>query len=566
MKKVNKGKMFKLHWRKAMRLKKLNLLFFSLFVLLLITACSNSSDSPAEEASDSKNDGETTEASKDGGTLIIGMESDTDVLDPHRAGGWVTMRVNNQMYEPLVGEDLSKSSDEVSVPELIPELAKDWDVSEDGKTYTFHLREDVKFHDGTPFNAEAVEFNIKRLTDESFEYFDKLGKARTFRTFKFYDSVEVVDEHTVNIHLTEPFSDFPRMLAQINSLQIISPEAIKQYGNDGLGDNPVGTGPFKFEERVRGEQITLVKNEDYWGESAHLDKVIFRPLSDSASRVLAIQNDEVDIIAVPPPDALENLEEQGLNIVSGTPPHVWYIGFNFENEIMKDKKVRQAINYAINREGIANELLRGSVHPAYTIQSPGNLGHDPNRKWYEYDPEKAKELLAEAGYEDGFSTVLQTSVDGSGQLLPVDIAEWIQRDLDNVGIDVELDTSEWITYFSDYNEGMDNEVGMNQMSSGRTTPYFLAMVAHSEFKAPGGFNSGRYDNKELDKLMDAASTTIDQDEAITLWKDAEKMIMEDAAFAPIVNDSAPYVVHPRVKDFVVPAEEWYTLAPVWIEQ
>lgn len=501
-----------------------------------------------------------------GNELIIGMESEADVLDPHRAGGWVTMRINYQMFEPLIGEDLSKSSEEAAVPELIPVLAESWEVSEDGKVYTFHLREGVKFHDGTPFNAEAVDFNIKRLTNENFEYFDKIGSSRTFRTWKFFDKSEVVDEYTLNIHLNSPFSEFPRMLAQINSLQIVSPESIITGGNDSVGEKPVGTGPFKFSDRNRGENITLVKNEDYWGKKAKLDTVIFRPMSDPASRVLALQNDEVDIIAVPPPDAIENLEEKGFDILSGTPPHVWYLTFNFDNEYMQDQRVRQAINYAIDREGIANQLLKGTVSPAYTIQSPGSVNFDSSRKWYEYDPEKAKELLAKAGLEDGFNMILQTSVDGSGQLMPVDIAEWIQRDLKKVGIDVTLDTQEWITYFSGYSDGMDSSIGMNQMSAGRTSPFFLSMVAHSDFVAPGGFNSGKYASAGTDELLDRASTAKSEAEALEMWKKAEEKIMTDAAFAPIVHDTAPYVVNKRVKGFVVPSEEWYTLAPVWIDQ
>lgn len=536
--------------------KKSLVLSILLSFVLILTACNVDSGSSADDSKESSG----------GGELIIGMESEADVLDPHRAGGWVTMRITNQMFEPLIGEDLSKSSEESAVPELIPVLAKSWEVSKDGKTYTFHLREGVKFHDGSDFNAEAVDFNIKRLTDENSEYYDKLGVGRTFRTWKFFESSEVVDDNTINIHLTSPFSEFPRMLAQINSLQIVSPEAIKKNGNDSMGENPVGTGPFKFDSRERGKHITLVKNEDYWGEKAKLDKVIFRPLSDPAARVLALQNDEVDIIAVPSPDSIENLKDQGFKVVSGTPPHVWYLTFNFDNKNMKNQKVRQAINYAINREGIANELLNGTVTPAYTIQSPGAINYDAEKKWYEYDPEKAKQLLKEAGLEARFKTTLQTSVDGSGQLIPVDIAEWIQRDLAEIGIDVTLDTQEWITYYSAYSNGMKPDVGMNQMSSGRTSPYFLSMVAHSEFVAPGGFNSGKYVNTRLDKILDKASTSVDENNALELWKQAESIIMEDAAFAPIVNDSAPYVINSRVKGFVIPSEEWYTLAPVYIEE
>lgn len=526
-----------------------------LVLIIILSACNTSSSLTSN----------TSSPTKSGGELIIGMESEADILDPHRAGGWVTMRITYQVFEPLIGEDLSKSSKEQNVPELKPVLAKSFDISEDGKSYTFKLREGVKFHDGTDFNADAVQFNIQRLTDENFEYFDKIASSRTFRTWKFFKDSKVIDEYTIQVNLTKPFSEFPRMLAQINSFQIMSPTSIEKYGNDGVGEHPAGTGPFKYESRKRGSNIILVRNKNYWGEKAKLNKVIFRPLSDPSSRVLALQNDEVDVIAVPPSDSLENLKSEGFKVETGTPPHVWYLTFNMDNKIMQNVKVRQAINYAIDREGISKELLNGSTIPAYTIQSPGSINYNPDKKYYEYDPKKAKKLLEEAGYKDGFSTILQTSIDGSGQLVPVDIAEWIQRDLAKIGINLKIDTQEWITYLAAFNDGMSSDVGMNQMSSGRTTPYFLSMVTNSEFSAPGGFNSGKYKNKELDKVLDAAATSLDEKNALKQWDKAESMIMEDAALAPILNDSSPYVMNKRVKGFVVPSEEWYTLSQVWIE-
>ncbi|ATY85901.1 peptide ABC transporter substrate-binding protein [Kyrpidia spormannii] len=527
-----------------------------MLIAVAVSGCaSKGANAPAET-------GQGTPVS--GGALIIGMESEADQLDPHRGVGWVTMRINNQIYEPLVAEDLSKPSDVRSVPDLVPALATSWKVSDDGLVYTFTLRKNVTFHDGTPFDASAVIFNIRRLTDKSFQYYDKIGASKTFRTWLYYESAKEIDPSTVEIRLKKPFPDFLRVLAQINSLQIVSPAAIQKYGNDGLGDHPVGTGPFRFDSRVRGQSITLVRNDNYWGPKPYLDKVIFRPLPDPASRVLALQNHEVDIIAVPPPDALDKLKSQGFQVVSGRPPHVWYLAFNFQNQYMKSKDVRQAINYAIDREGLAKDLLKGTVQPAYTIQSPANIAYDPSKKWYLYDPEKAKQLLAKAGYPNGFETTLMTSVDGSGQLLPVPMAEWIQRNLAAVGIRVKLDTREWISYLSGYTNGMPPEVGMNQMSSGRTTPYFLAMIAHSKFKAPGGFNSGQYVNPQLDDVMDRAATARTQEESVALWKQAEKIVMEDAAFAPIVNDTAPYVLAPQVHGFIVPAEEWYNLSTVWL--
>ena len=191
-----------------------------------------------------------TSGSGTGGELIIGMESEADVMDPHRAGGWVTMRITYQIFEPLIGEDLTKSSDEQPVPELIPVLAENWEVSEDGKSYLFNLRQGVQFHDGTDFNAEAVKFNLDRLTDENFEYYDQVAASRTFRTWKYYNGAEIIDEHTIKINLSQPFSEFPRMLAQINSFQIMSPTSIETYGNDKVGDNPAGTGPFRYPEDV----------------------------------------------------------------------------------------------------------------------------------------------------------------------------------------------------------------------------------------------------------------------------------------------------------------------------
>jgi peptide/nickel transport system substrate-binding protein len=233
---------------------------------------------------------------------------------------------------------------------------------------------------------------------------------------------------------------------------------------------------------------------------------------------------------------------------------------------MKKKEVRQAINYALDREGMAKNLLGGTVKAAYTVEPPGNPVYDPNHKWYEHNTQKAKELLTKAGYPNGFKTKLMTSVDGSGQLMPVPMAEWIQRNLKEVGIDMELQTSEWISYLANYTNGMQADVGMNQMSSGRTSPFFLAIIAHSAFKAPGGFNSGYYVNPQLDEMMNKASTATDSKVANDNWKKAEEMIMDDAAFAPVVNDSAPYVVSPRVHGFVVPAEEWYSLMSVWMDK
>ncbi len=207
-----------------------------------------------------------------GNVFVIAIESEADILDPQVAGGWVSWRINRQIFEPLVDEDLSIPSAQATVPPLRPGLAESWDISPDGRDYTFHIRRGVKFHDGTPLDAQAVEYNIRRMWDKTSPQYSARAAGQTNFVWKFTDSVQTVDDHTLKIHLTQPFSEFLRMLTQggNGSTAIMSPTALKTYGDD-IADHPVGTGPFKFKERIRGERIDLVRNDDYWGSVPAID-------------------------------------------------------------------------------------------------------------------------------------------------------------------------------------------------------------------------------------------------------------------------------------------------------
>lgn len=491
-------------------------------------------------------------------TLIIGIESETDVLDPQRAGGWVTFRINNQIYDSLVTEDLSTSSEKT--PPLKPGLAEKWSVSKDGQTYTFHLRKGVKFHDGTPFNAEAVDFNIRRAWDKDFKYYDPRSAGNLTATYQNLKKVNVLDDYTIQLIMNQPFTPFLRMLAQggMGSGGIISPTALKKWGNDGYAEHPSGTGPFKFAERVRGEKIVLEKNENYWGKKPSTDRVIFRPIPDPAARVLALESGDVDIIAVPPPDSVKVLKEKGFKVAEGTVPHVWYLSMNFNNKEMQNSKVREAISLAIDRKGMAKELLQNTVTPAKSVLSPANEAYDKNFNGYEYNPEKAKKLLKEAGYPNGFNTVFRTSVDGSGQLIPVQMAEWIQRDLSKIGINVKIETYEWISYLGMYYQEAPSKIGFSQMSWGMSTPYILSIMAQSKSSS----NPGKYHNSDVDALMEKAETEPDNVKSNEYWRLANKKVTEDMGIIGIVNDKAPYAMSDKVKGFIVPNEEWFSLTNV----
>jgi peptide/nickel transport system substrate-binding protein len=205
----------------------------------------------------------------DNQTLIIGIESEADVLDPQVAGGWVTWRINSQMYEPLVMHDLQTPSEEAPVPELRPGLAESWEVSDDGLEYTFNIRQGVTFHDGTELDAEAVEYNIRRMWDESAPQYNATAAGQTVYVWQFVEDVETVDEHTVVVRMTQPFSPFLRMLAQggNGSTGIISPAALEEHGED-IAENPSGTGPCLFDERGRGDRITRLRQNSTASSSA----------------------------------------------------------------------------------------------------------------------------------------------------------------------------------------------------------------------------------------------------------------------------------------------------------
>jgi len=270
------------------------------------------------------------------------------------------------------------------------------------------------------------------------------------------------------------------------------------------------------------------------------------------------------MIAVPSPDSIQSLTSAGFKVSEGAPPHLWFLNLNIHDGPTKSLKVREAMNLAINRAGLAHDLLKDTVSPALSILPPGNPAVVIDKAAYGYDPAKAKQLLAEAGYAKGFSTTLTTSVSGSGQILPVQMAEYIQQDLAKVGITVKIDATEWISYLTKWSKGMGPGTSMAQMSWGMSAPYWLYILNSSTLQAPHGANVSQYSNPKLDALMGRAATAKDESTADGLWKQAVAMAQADRVISPVVNDKAPYAMTSKVHGFVSPSEEWYDLAPVSI--
>ena len=487
-----------------------------------------------------------------GGTLIVANEAGFGELDPHITCATATARwVMNHIAEPLVQQDMT---DEENVPPpLIPGLAQSWDISDDGKTYTFHLKEGVKFHDGTDFTADDVVFNVYRQFDQTTvgrenaqQFYDAAAAAAGWRwDIAGMDRVEAVDDYTVRFHLSHPFNPFLRMFTQTDCgpMGIISPESVETYGNEGVQSSIVGTGPFAFVERVPGDHLIMKRFDDYWNEDwrAFLDKVIVLVMPDPAARQAALRAGEVHFIIQADPDSLAGLEEKGFVVSKGPMPHIWTLNFNKYEEAFADPRVRMAVHHAIDREGIANELLVGTVLTGESWLSRTSSAFRDGDRWHAYDPDKARALLEDAGAV-GTKLVVAAPTSASGPK-PVKMVEWIQQDLNDAGFDAEIDLMEWNAYLAKFFEGFDPEWSLVQMSWGWTAGYWLDMFLNPVNQPDGMQDIG------VGEQITAAHQMADQDAATEAYRAVAETVKETGWFMPIINDTAPIVLSPCVENY-----------------
>ena len=496
------------------------------------------------------------------GTVVWGLPVGVSVLDPHVSCGWMAKFVDYQMFEGLVEIDLTKPE---APTQFKGQLAERWEVSDDGLVYTFHLRQGVRFHDGTPFDAAAVKFNFDRFLDKSAPHYS--ATAAGYFSFAgispIIKSVEVMDPATVRIMLNEPNNQFLRLgMEDCPQLYMVSPEAIKKYGEKELALHPVGTGPFKFVERQPGVKIELVRHEEYWGQKPGLDRIIFRELEDPATRLNAFRAGEINIIQDPVWDEIEDLVAEGYVVTKNErAPTLWYLSLNTRHPKFKDARVRRAINMAIDREGLVKEVLRGYARPAYTMLNAGTHAHDPDFVSFKYDPEGAKALLKEAGAEN-LTLTFELPKYGFGEL----VEKWVQRDLKKVGIETNLVVMEWLAYLDKWNAGMPEGVAINDMIWGMQTPEWTSNSYRCDRQPPNGWNNAWGCNPEADKLLREAVRKRDLKEAAKLYQQADRIMLEEAAYAPLYHYYNPIALHPSVKGFVNAPANWWDLSTVRVEK
>ncbi|MEM6677828.1 MAG: ABC transporter substrate-binding protein [Pseudomonadota bacterium] len=507
------------------------------------------------------------QAMADDTTLTIGIEADLARLDPHISTTWNTFKALLHIYEGFVAEDLLATG--VTTPPLVPSLAESWEISDDKTVYTFKLRQGVTFHDGEPWNAEAAKFNLDRMTNPDFEFHQPGAVGMLQWVWGDLESYEVIDEYTFRITLKQPNSEFLRRLSAGGSgtPRMISPAAVREFGNDGINANPVGTGPFKFGEREVGVQTVLVKNEAYWDpeRSPKLERIVLRGIPEVTTRELGLLTGELDMISTPSPDSLEYLEAQGITLVKGPVSTIYPIWLNFREEPLQDVRVRRAMAMAIDREGMTKYLRRGTAQPAYGILNFGGPGWDPDYRDFPYDPEAAKALLAEAGYPDGFETRLDWTMGGGGDVNTRADAEWIQRDLGRIGIRATIETFDNGTYWDMLAQGIREGSCCMQVSWGETSFFWLDLILPTSALPPNGFNSGYYENPKMAELLAAARAAPTEEEMVSLLHQIRDIVTEDVAFIPVYTPLQVYAMRPNVKGFVLAPQHWADYTSVFKE-
>lgn len=491
-----------------------------------------------------------------GGIIVFDLGSEPENLDPPQTLAYTTSLLAGQMFEPLVR--FAHGTLEVE-----PWLAESWESSEDGLDWTFTLREGVTFHDGTPFNAEAVKFSFDRQMDEESPYY-AMGQWTTTVDLSIIESVTVDDEKTVSFRLTGPYSKFlERMTGALD--WIVSPAAVEQFGEAFL-ENPVGTGPYVFDRWEKGQQVVLRRNETYWNGTPGLDEIYFRAIPEEGARLAALLGNEVNMSLDIGPETVDLLRASpGHTIASGPTGAVWFLAMNVESEPFKDLKVRQAVNYAVDKRAIVEDVLRNTVEVAHGPLAPAYAEYNPAvEEFFSFDPEKAKALLAEVDWPADREVVFRCSIGGSGMLLPEEMATVIQDNLRAVGMQTRLEVTEFVSWM-DAIRNEQNELTVMSWNVAPTEPDYVFNGILSKGSFPPGFNTSFWSDPEMEELLAEALNTPDPEVAKAAYMRAQEIVMEQAPIVPVCHRQQIYGYANTIQNFSPTPSMALDLINVWVE-
>ncbi|HKE39797.1 MAG TPA: glutathione ABC transporter substrate-binding protein GsiB [Casimicrobiaceae bacterium] len=462
-----------------------------------------------------------TYAQKD---VVFAVASQFTTTDPYDANDTLSQAMAKSFYEGLFGFDKDMK--------VIPVLAESYTVSKDGLTYTVKLKKGIKFHDGTDFKADAVKANFDRVTNPD-------NKLKRYGLYNNIGKTEVVDDYTAKITLKTPFSAFINQLAHPSGV-MISPTALAKYGNKDIAFNPVGTGPFKFVEWKQTDYLKVAKNENYWRKGLpKVDTITWKPVIDNNSRAAVMQTGEAHYTYPVPYEQVETLKSKpDLDVVVAPSIILRYLSMNTMQKPFDNPKVRQAIAYAINKDAIAKIAFNGYATPADSIV-PEGVEYSVKIAVMPYDVAKAKQLLAEAGYPNGFETELWS---GYNHSVAQKLTQVLQQQLQQVGIRGKITLLEAGQRVEKVESWQDPSTAPLRLyyigwsSSTGEADWALRPLLASESFPPKLFNTAYYKNDKVDADIKNALLTTDKTEKAKLYKDAQETIYKDAPWVPLVTE------------------------------
>ncbi|GAA3410558.1 ABC transporter substrate-binding protein [Paenibacillus hodogayensis] len=475
---------------------KLKAMLVAMCVVMMLVGCSKA--------------GGTTEG-KEGGaqtpstaktTLTVGQELDAGTLDPQKQGKMPDMNILINMFDTLVARDKDNK--------LAPALATEW-KSVDDTTWEFKLREGVKFHNGEPFNADAVKFSIDRLNNP-----DTKSPIVELKTVK---EVVVVNPTTVRFITNGPDPILPNKMTLFGGV-MVPPQYIKEKGDDNFAKSPVGTGPFKFISWQKDSQISMEANADYWQGAAKLSKLTFKIIPNPSNMAAALRTGEIDIAAGIKSEVADQLKGQsGINIVSSPGIRTFYISLNTTQGPLAKKEVRQALNMAVDVDTMIKTVMGGHAERVSTMVPKQNFGYDASVKPFEYNVQKAKQMLADAGYPQGFSIQLDAATPDANSV------QVIAAQLEQIGVKVNINL-------------MDNTTLVSNITAKKVAPMYYIGNTGWTMDALSNFQSylksdRRYNNwvnAEVDKLIDEEELTIDPQKRQAAFSKLQSILKEEAPY------------------------------------
>jgi peptide/nickel transport system substrate-binding protein len=476
--------------------------------------------------------------------LIIGVGVDADTLNPQEQTttlfqNWCDLIYGNFVYQDPEGK-------------LHPRLATSMDTSEDGLTWTLHLRQGVKFSDGTDFNADAVKLTWDRILDP------KLRVPLRFSLSMVKECVKI-DDHTVALKLKYPFAPLGPTLS-MSLASPISPAALEKYGED-VRQHPVGAGPYILQEWVKGDRVVMVRNEKYWGEKPTVAKITWKVVPEAATREAMLRAGQIHICYKPLPSNVAALQaDPNVTVAMPLDTRTIFMGLNCQKGVTTDRNVRLAFNYAVDKKAIVQKILFGTAEPMDGPVSPKVFGYFKMDRQYDYNPDKAKQLLQEANFD--FSKTVNMRTPNGRYLFDKQVSEAVQAYLQAIGVKVELRTYDWPTYVAGLLKPIEEtELEVFLLGWG---PLILDadMGLYGQFTCevnpPKGLGSAFYCNEEYDNVMKASREAQDPQKRLELLKQASEIVWADSPWLWLHVEKFVIAYSSKIKGIVVtPTEKFY---------